>query len=123
MSGSITNPKEAYNENKKVFDATVSNLTKLKLILTLGAHSFNFIKFFYGNQFSNNWHQSVEKRKVNTIQVGERNLLIGSIYHTSNRGMIARARRAGYFGKSSCAKGIAITSEELKTIFTLTTIT
>jgi hypothetical protein len=117
MSGSITKTKEAYKENRKVFDATVSNLPKLKLILTLGSHSFNFIKFFYGNQFRNDWHQSVKERKVNAVQVGERNFLIGSIYHTSNRGMIARAKSDGHIGRNSCAKGIEITKNDVKEIF------
>lgn len=116
MSGSITKTKEAYKENKKVFDATVFNLPKLKLILTLGAHSFNFLKFFYGGQISNDWHQSVAERKVNAVQVGERNLLIGSIYHTSNRGMIARAKSDGHSGRNSCLKGIEITKNDVKEI-------
>lgn len=117
MSGSITKTQEAYIANRKVFDATVSNLPKLKLILTLGAHSFNFINFFYGNQISNDWHQSVQERKINEIKIGERNLLVGSIYHTSNRGMIARAKANGHSGKNSCSKGIEITKNDVKEIF------
>lgn len=117
MSGSITDTKEAYKINKVIFDATVSNLPNLRLILTLGEHSFNFIKFCFGNQISNDWHQSVEKRKVNQVKVGNTNLYIGSIYHTSNRGMIARARRDGFSGKDSCAKGIEITKKDVREIF------
>lgn len=117
MSGSITKTKEAYKENKKVFDATISNLPKLKIILTLGSHSFNFMKFFYGNQFDNDWHQSVKERKVNAVQIGARNLFIGSIYHTSNRGMIARAKYDGHRGINSCANGIEITKNDIKEIF------
>ena len=117
MSGSITKTQEAYKANREVFDATLSNLPKLKLILTLGAHSFNFIKFFYGNQISNDWHQSVQERKVNAVKIGERNLLIGSIYHTSNRGMIARAKSDGHHGKNSCSKGIDMTKNDVKVIF------
>ncbi len=117
MSGSITNTKDAYEENKKVFDATVSNLPKLKLILTLGEHSFNFLKFCFGNQCSNDWHQSVEERRVIGVRAGESNLIIGSIYHTSNRGMIARAKRDGHSGRNSCSKGIEITKNDVEKIF------
>lgn len=105
-------------DGKEIFDATVSNLPNLKLILTLGEHSFNFIQFCYGNQISSDWHQSVGKRKVSRVQIGSNNLYIGSIYHTSNRGMIARARREGISGKNSCASGIELTKNDVKEIFT-----
>jgi hypothetical protein len=117
MSGSLTNTKEAYKENKKVFDATISNLPRLKLILTLGEHAFNFIKFCSGDQISIDWHQSVQKRKLSKAQIGNKSLLVGSIYHTSNRGMIARSRRDGYDGDNPCARGIAITKKDIKEIF------
>jgi hypothetical protein len=117
MSGAIVNAKDAYKVNKCIFEATINNLPKLKLILTIGKHSFNFIQYFFENQISNEWRHTVEERKVSKVETGSNSYLVGSIYHTSNRGMIARARRAGYSGENSCAKGVAITSEDLQIIF------
>ena len=47
MSGAITNKEMAYKINQEVFAETLKNLKKLKLIVTLGEHSFNFIKHFF----------------------------------------------------------------------------
>lgn len=122
MSGAITNQKDAYKVSKCIFEATLNNLPNLKLILTLGKHSFNFIQHYFENQVVYEWNQSVEDRKIAKVTASNKSYLIGSIYHTSNRGMIARARRAGYSGKSSCAKGIAITSDDLQDIFSSTMV-
>jgi hypothetical protein len=117
MSGAITNQKEAYKMNKCIFEATLKNLPNLKLILTLGKHSFNFIQYYFENQISYEWNHFVEERKLAKVTADSKTYLVGSIFHTSNRGMIARARKAGFSGKSSCAKGIEITSEDLQAIF------
>ena len=122
MSGAITNQKDAYKVSECTFEATLNNLPNLKLILTLGKHSFNFIQYYFKNQISTDWSQSVLERKISKVNTGSNSYLVSSIYHTSNRGMIARARSAGYTGKSSCAKGIAITSEDLQIIFSSTKI-
>ena len=122
MSGAITNQKDAYKVNKCIFEATLNNLPNLKLILTLGKHSFNFIQYYFENKISYEWNQFVEERKLTKVTTDSKTYLVGSIYHTSNRGMIAKAKKAGYSGKSSCAKGVAITSEDLQAIFSSTSI-
>lgn len=117
MSGAITNKEVAYKKNQEVFTATLKNLSNLKLILTLGQHSFNFIKQFFENQMQLDWHSSVTQRNTNTVHVENSVYTVGSIYHTSNRGMIARAKLNGIVGANSCAKGIEITKEDVRKIF------
>lgn len=117
MSGAITNKEKAYKINQEVFAETLNNLKKLKLIVTLGEHSFNFIKLFFKKQIEPDWHSTVKERMVHKVQ--GKNSLYGvvSLYHTSNRGMIARAKLNGVAGKNSCAKGIEVTMSDLKEIF------
>jgi hypothetical protein len=117
MSGAITNKEIAYKINQEVFAETLNNLKKLKLILTLGEHSFNFVKHFFKKQIEQDWHSTVKKRMIHKVHAKNSFYDIGSLYHTSNRGMIARAKLNGITGKNSCAKGIAITSEDLQVIF------
>jgi hypothetical protein len=122
MSGAITNREKAYEVNQEVFSSTLENLTKLKLILTLGEHSFNFIKYFFENQIELDWHSTVTQRKVHKVRTKNSFYFVGSIYHTSTRGMIGRAKLDGITGKNSCAKGIAISSEDLQVIFSSTKV-
>lgn len=117
MSGPITNKESAYKESAVIFKATLENLPKLKLIITLGQHSFNFIKYYFKNQVGTEWHSTVTNRKLHEVQSDGLSYLVGSIYHTSNRGMIARARCDGFTGKNSCTKGIQLTSHDLNQIF------
>jgi hypothetical protein len=114
MSSSITSTTNAYKVNESVFEATLKNLPKLKLIVTLGEHAFNFTKFFFMNQVTQNWHQSVTERTIHKVQHDGFFYFIGSIYHTSTRGMVARAKLNGITGKNSCSQGIEITKRELK---------
>lgn len=119
MSGEIINKKESYNQNRKVFEVTLENLSNLKIILTLGRHAFNFVKQFFDNQIKSDWHQTVKYRKIHLVHYKGSTYFIFSIYHTSNRGMIARAKLDGFAGKHSCNKGIEITKNDLKEIFAL----
>ena len=57
------------------------------------------------------------KRIVHKVQGKNSFYDVGSLYHTSNRGMIARAKLNGVAGKNSCAKGIEVTKSDLKEIF------
>ena len=122
MSGAIINPKAAYEVNKCIFEATLNNLPNLKMILSIGKHSYNFLQYFFENQVSTEWRQSVEERKISKVNAGIKSYMVGSIYHTSNRGMIARARKDGYSGKNPCNKGVEITSEDLQIIFSSTKV-
>jgi hypothetical protein len=117
MSGAITNKEKAYGVNQEVFSSTLENLTKLKLILTLGEHSFNFIKHFFKNQVDLDWHSTVNLRKIHKVHTKNSFYFVGSIYHTSTRGMIARAKLNGILGQNSFAKGIELTKSDLKVIF------
>ena len=117
MSGAITNKKKVYEESKKTFSATLSNLPRLKIILTLGKHSFDFAMYFFENQIKTNWHNTVIERKTHRVQACGRQYSLASIYHTSNRGMIARANRNGLNGNGSCPKGIELTKSDLNYIF------
>jgi len=117
MSGAITNANESYKISRKIFNATLNNLTKLKLILTLGEHSYKFLTYFFRDQIEMNWHQTVAERKVHKVHHKGIDYLVCSIYHTSIRGMVARAKLDQFIGKDSCAKGIEITKNDLKFIF------
>ena len=92
--------------------------TWLKIILTLGQHSFNFVQQFFNDQIKLDWHQTVKDRKIHSVRHKDSTYLIFSIYHTSVRGMVARAKLNGFIGKHACEKGIEITKIDLKTIFT-----
>jgi hypothetical protein len=117
MSGAITNTNESYKINSQIFDVTINNLTKLKLILTLGEHSFKFLTHFFSDQIKMDWHQTVVERKLHKVHHKGIDYLVFSIYHTSTRGMVARAKLNQFFGKGSCAKGIEITKNDLEFIF------
>ena len=82
MSGAITNQKDAYKVSECTFEATLNNLPNLKLILTLGKHSFNFIQYYFKNQISTDWSQSVLERKISKVNTGSNSYLVSSIYHT-----------------------------------------
>lgn len=114
MSGAITSKNEAYKKNAPVFEATLGNLQELKLIITLGEHSYNFINFFFENQINLSWHKSVTSGKIHKVKHNKQIYLIASIYHTSTRGMLARARLDGFTGKNSCAKGLELTKQDLQ---------
>jgi hypothetical protein len=117
MSGAITNLKESYKINGQIFNATINNLKKLKLIITLGDHSFQFLKNFFKDQISMGWHQTVADRMVHKVHFNGSTYFICSVYHTSTRGMVARAKLNGFIGKDSCIKGIEITKNDLELIF------
>jgi len=117
MSGAITSKEDAYKVNQEVFVATLENLKNLKIILTLGEHSYNFIKQFFTNQISSDWHTSVKKNTLHEVYIENSRFFIGSIYHTSNRGMIARAKLNGVRGLNSCAEGIEITKLDVQKLF------
>ena len=117
MSGAITNKEMAYKINQEVFAETLKNLKKLKLIVTLGEHSFNFIKHFFKKQIELDWHSTVKERIVHKVHGKNSFYDFCSLYHTSNSGMIARAKLNGITGKNSCAKGIEVTKSDLKEIF------
>lgn len=85
--------------------------------MTLGEHSFNFIKHFFKKQIELDWHSTVKERIVHKVHGKNSFYDVGSLYHTSNRGMIARAKLNGITGKNSCAKGIEVTKSDLKEIF------
>ena len=118
MSGAITNTKESYVKNGEVFKATLANLKNLKLIVTLGEHSFKFLQNFFHGQISSNWHETVTASKTHKVQHLDKSYLVGSIYHTSIRGMVARAKLNGYIGKNTCAKGIELSKNDLRILFT-----
>jgi hypothetical protein len=117
MSGAIKHTKKSYEQNGKVFEATLENLSKLKIILTLGQLSFNFVQQFFNDQIKLDWHQTVKDRKIHSVRHKDSTYLIFSIYHTSVRGMVARAKLNGFIGKHSCEKGIEITSKDLTILF------
>jgi len=117
MSGAITDKSNIYKESKKIFEATLQNLPKLKLILTLGYQSFQFLNYYFENQIDSDWHESVVRSKIYNVKTNKKSYSIASIYHTSNRGMIARANLSGLSGKGSCLKGIELTRLDLQNIF------
>lgn len=117
MSGAITNTKESYKINGQILEATINNLTKLKLILTLGEHSYKFLTHFFRDQIEMDWHQTVAESKAHKVHYKGAAYLVSSIYHTSTRGMVARAKLNQFIGKNSCAKGIEITKNDLELTF------
>lgn len=117
MSGAITNRQVAYERNYEVFLATLNNLPNLKLILTLGELSFNFLSNFVNQPIKKNWQLAVKNNQLNKVIIDNRMIQLGAIYHTSNRGMIARAKLNGLIGANTCAKGLEITKQDLRNIF------
>ena len=57
------------------------------------------------------------KRKLNKFNYQGKEYLVGSIYHTSNRGIISRANKNGFIGKNSKTKGEDLCLEDLREIF------
>lgn len=117
MSGAITNTKDSYVLNGKVFEATLDNLSNLKIILTLGRHSFNFVKQFFNDQIIFDWHQTVNDRKIHSVNYKVSTYFVCSIYHTSIRGMVARSKLNNFLGLGALEKGLEITKNDLKIIY------
>jgi len=116
MSGRLVDKKKAFLTSEQVFKATLDNLDNLKLIITLGHEPFLFLKTIFNKEIIGNWHDTVIKRKLNYFKYKDKNLIVGSIYHTSKRGIIGRAKKNKYTGKGSFEKGYQLCLEDLKEI-------
>jgi hypothetical protein len=117
MSGPIVNKEKVFDASKEVIKATLFNLNDLKLIITLGREPFLFLKEVFKNEIMGEWPEVVLKRKLNKFNYQGKEYLVGSIYHTSNRGVISRANKNGFIGKNSKTKGEDLCLEDLREIF------
>ena len=117
MSGALVNKEKVFDASKEVIKATLFNLNNLNLIITLGREPFLFLKEVFKNEIMGEWPEVVLKRKLNKFNYQEKKYLVGSIYHTSNRGIISRANQNGFIGKNSKKKGEELCLEDLREIF------
>lgn len=117
MSGALVNKEKVFDASKEVIKATLFNLNNLNLIITLGREPFLFLKEVFKNEIMGEWPEVVLKRKLNKFNYQGKEYLVGSIYHTSNRGIISRANQNGFIGKNSKKKGEELCLEDLREIF------
>lgn len=117
MSGAITKKKEVYEKCLKVFEATLENLPDIILILTLGKEPFEFLKCHFPHEITGNWPEVATHNVLSHFTHKGKKYCVGSIYHTSMRGIIGRARQEGYRGKNSFNMGYEACLNDLKLIF------
>jgi hypothetical protein len=118
MSGRLSDVRRSYALNATVFEATVRNLSKLKLIVTLGSHAFRFVRPYLDPSGLRGWHDSVLNHDLHTLRCHGQSYLVGTLYHTSVRGMIARARLGGATGTQLLEKGLTLTKDDLRELLT-----
>jgi hypothetical protein len=117
MSGSIVLEKEIFQRCNEVFDATISNLNKLRLIITMGEKAFQFLKNRYPEDITTNWPEAALTGGVNKFTHNGREYLMASIYHPGALGVKSRSFKQGVVGKGAGAAGLKLIEEDLKKIF------
>ena len=111
LPNSIRNQKfYSYPDSNHQLIEQIINDPETELSDQTPIHSFN-------DQIKLDWHQTVKGRKVHLVHHKDSTYLVCSIYHTSVRGMVARAKLNGFIGKNACEKGVEITSRDLKISF------
>jgi hypothetical protein len=117
MSGAITSKRAIYQESKNILEATIKNLEKLRLVVTMGRESFGFIKSCYPNEIRGEWPEVVSSRGVSKFNLNGIEYLVGSIYHLSRRGLIGRSRQEDENQINPLTKGFELTCKDLQQIF------
>lgn len=118
MSGSIALEKEVFQKCNEVFDATISNLKNLKLIITMGEKAFHFLKNRYPKDINANWSEVALKGGVDKFTHNGREYMMASIYHPGALGVKSRSLKQGVVGKGAGATGLKLIEGDLKKIFT-----
>jgi hypothetical protein len=116
MSGNIINKDKIFDSSKKVFEATVNNLKNLKLVITLGEKSFQFLKHSFPNDLITTWPKVVTNNEINLLKTSQKSIYVASIYHPSIRGLIGRAKLSSPTNKTFM-KGFELTKTDLHKIF------
>ena len=120
-SGQLKNLKNVFEKSIETFEATLDNLPKLKLIITLGKVPYKFLNYFLSKKNGTKytlgvWNDVIINREIIKIEIKSRQMLIGATYHPGSLGTIARARASNFSGVGCTSEGIRLIKEDFSSI-------